>query len=103
MTRDSIRPAKPDKARLAAFRHGTINSPRTQRPLLGLFGEPPASAGGNDADADLVNNLMQLLIDLRASARKNKDFATADTIRDKLTEIGITLEDRPGGTEWTGG
>jgi cysteinyl-tRNA synthetase len=41
------------------------------------------------------------LIDVRAGARKNKDFATADTIRKRLGEIGIALEDRPDGTEWT--
>jgi cysteinyl-tRNA synthetase len=44
---------------------------------------------------------MGLLIDLRAEFRKKKDFATADQIRKRLTEIGVTLEDRPGGTEWT--
>ncbi len=33
--------------------------------------------------------------------RKAKDFATADKIRKRLVELGITLEDRPGGTEWT--
>jgi cysteinyl-tRNA synthetase len=44
--------------------------------------------------------LVELLIELRAAARKNKDFATGDRIRNRLTEIGITLEDRPGGTEW---
>jgi cysteinyl-tRNA synthetase len=41
------------------------------------------------------------LIELRAYARKKKDFSTADRIRNTLTEIGVTLEDRPGGTDWS--
>jgi cysteinyl-tRNA synthetase len=67
--------------------------------ILGLFVKPiePAAAGADDA---LLGKLVQLLIELRAAARKNKDFATGDLIRNRLTEIGITLEDRPGGTEW---
>jgi cysteinyl-tRNA synthetase len=44
---------------------------------------------------------MQLLIELRAGARAKKDFATADRVRDSLAELGVTLEDRAGGTEWT--
>ena len=52
---------------------------------------------------ELVGKLMTLLIDLRAESRKKKDFATADTIRKRLGEIGVVLEDRPGGTEWTVG
>ena len=43
---------------------------------------------------------MQLLIDLRAEARKAKNFAVGDQIRKRLTELGVTLEDRPGGTGW---
>jgi len=46
---------------------------------------------------------MPLVIELRAAARKNKNFAVADKIRDALSPIGITLEDRAGGTEWSGG
>ena len=49
----------------------------------------------------LVDRLMKLLIELRAEARKKKDFATADRIRNSLAEMGVTLEDRPGGTEWS--
>ena len=53
--------------------------------------------GGDDT---LVNGLMQLLIDLRAEARKAKNFALGDQIRKRLSEIGVTLEDRAGGTNW---
>ncbi len=46
---------------------------------------------------------MQLLIDLRADVRKAKNFALGDQIRKRLTELGVTLEDRPGGTGWQRG
>jgi cysteinyl-tRNA synthetase len=52
---------------------------------------PPSDVGG----------LMAEFIKIRAEARKKKDFATADRIRNGLTEIGVVLEDRPGGTEWS--
>jgi cysteinyl-tRNA synthetase len=41
-----------------------------------------------------------LLIELRATARKKKDFEMADCIRDSLGELGISLEDRKDGTGW---
>ena len=65
--------------------------------LFGIFREPPKKTGGDDA---LVGKLMELLIALRAEARLKKDFATADRIRNGLTEIGVTLEDRKGETGW---
>ena len=68
--------------------------------VLGLFTKPPqAKAGG--ADEGLVAQLMELVIEIRANARKAKDFATADLVRDKLTAAGIVLEDRPDGTGWS--
>ena len=51
---------------------------------LGLFRKPPQEkASGGD---DVVGKLMNLLIELRAEARKKKDFATADRIRNTLVE-----------------
>ena len=44
-----------------------------------------------------TEELIQLLIDIRASARANKDFATSDKIRDDLSEMGITLKDDKSG------
>jgi cysteinyl-tRNA synthetase len=66
--------------------------------ILGIFQEPVVAAKGGDDQ--LVGGLMQLLIDLRTEARKAKNFALGDQIRKRLTELGVTLEDRPGGTEW---
>lgn len=64
--------------------------------ILGLIPDQlPQEAGAGLDDA-----LMRILIDLRAQARKNKDWATADMIRNRLTEIGVAIEDRPEGTTW---
>jgi cysteinyl-tRNA synthetase len=66
---------------------------------LGLFRRPPAetAAAGDDA---LLGKVIELLIKVRADARKKKDFAMADAVRNGLNDIGIVLEDRPSGTEW---
>jgi cysteinyl-tRNA synthetase len=40
------------------------------------------------------------LIEQRSSARTQRDFATADRIRDELATRGILLEDRPDGVRW---
>ena len=64
--------------------------------VLGIVpDELTAEIGG-----DLVDGLVNILIHLRQQARANKDWTTADTIRDRLTELGIALEDRPDGTIW---
>jgi len=68
--------------------------------VLGLFLEPPQAAGGG-ADEGLVAKLMELVIEIRANARKGKDFATADLVRNRLGEAGVVLEDRPDGTGWS--
>ena len=50
----------------------------------------------NELDEDLIN----ALIKEREEARKKKDFSKADEIRDKLSSMGIILEDTPSGTRW---
>jgi cysteinyl-tRNA synthetase len=66
--------------------------------ILGLFSRPQAKALA--ADHSLSDGLMSLLIDLRARLRKEKNFALADDVRKRLSDLGVTLEDRPDGTRW---
>jgi len=56
-------------------------------------------AGARDVEG-VTSALVRGLVDLRADARKAKDFAQADAIRDRLAEAGIALEDGPDGTTW---
>jgi len=44
--------------------------------------------------------VMDLVLEIRMKARKNKDWATADLIRDRMKEIGIVVEDTPEGARW---
>lgn len=66
--------------------------------MLGLLWQDPevwfkGSAGDDDAE-------IEAKIQARAEAKKNKDWATADKIRNELKEQGIILEDGPSGTTW---
>lgn len=47
-----------------------------------------------------TEQLVELLIEMRNEARKNKNFEQADAIRDRLNEIGIELMDNPDGTDY---
>ncbi len=66
--------------------------------LMGVIGIDLAVEHGENGQ--ILEGLMELIIEIRQTARKNKDFTTADLIRDKLKELGIILEDTPQGTKW---
>ncbi|NWF49642.1 MAG: cysteine--tRNA ligase [Ignavibacteriaceae bacterium] len=51
-------------------------------------------------DDKLVNDLIELLITLRTEAKKNKNYQLSDTIRDRLKELGIVLQDSKEGTSY---
>jgi cysteinyl-tRNA synthetase len=63
---------------------------------LGILGCEPGAASGSA----LVGPLVELLLQQRQEARAAKDFARADEIRNKLTEIGVTVEDSAEGPRW---
>lgn len=62
--------------------------------ILGLLPEEE----NNDA---VLDNVLQVLIEMRKTARANKDWAASDQIRDQLLEAGIQLKDGADGTSWS--
>lgn len=50
---------------------------------------------------DKSSELIEMLIQLRITAKANKDFALSDQLRDDLNKMGIILKDTPKGTEWS--
>lgn len=63
---------------------------------IGIFENVEETA----ADSELVDKLMKIIVDIRQDARKNKNWAVADKIRDDLKAAGIALEDTPQGVKW---
>jgi cysteinyl-tRNA synthetase len=108
---------KGDAADLKAFERGVLVLKELSQ-ILGLFQAPPQAKQGDQGElleklqhllvelnvtqaaAATVEGTVQHLIDLRAAARKAKNFALGDQIRKRLADLGVTLEDRPGGTGW---
>jgi cysteinyl-tRNA synthetase len=57
------------------------------------------TVGGAAAEAER-NALIQILVDLRNDARKAKNFALSDQVRQRLAVLGVELKDGPTGTTW---
>jgi cysteinyl-tRNA synthetase len=67
---------------------------------LGILFEGQAPGAASEADSDLLDGLVQMLLEFRQEARQEQDWAKADAIRDRLGDIGVALEDGPEGTRW---
>lgn len=67
--------------------------------VYGILGLREEEAGGKDNA--LTTRLIETLIHLRQEAKQNQDYATADTIRDRLAAIGVILKDTKDGVEWS--
>ncbi len=63
--------------------------------ILGLQLEEQATA-----DNEITNELMDLIIQFRQAAKSERDFATADKIRDRLKELNIVIKDQKDGASW---
>ena len=64
--------------------------------VLGFKEEQRTEAGDNE----ILDNTVELLLSLRKEAKANKDWGTADKIRDKLNAIGIEIKDTKEGVDW---
>jgi cysteinyl-tRNA synthetase len=64
----------------------------------GILGIWPNSAP--QADTQVVEGLMQLILELRAGARAEKNWPVADQIRQALQTLDITVEDTPTGPHY---
>jgi cysteinyl-tRNA synthetase len=86
-----------DRARDAALQVVTMTDVLGINPL-----DPHWSAGtsGPPPEAGALGALVQAQLDARAKARAERDFATADAIRDQLTAAGVAVEDTPAGARW---
>jgi cysteinyl-tRNA synthetase len=86
-----------DPGRLEEWRSGMVVLKELTQ-ILGLFRRAPARP--QSKDEGLTAPLMDLLIQLRGQLRKEKNFKLADEIRNRLSSLGVVLEDRPDGTTW---
>jgi len=84
---------------------GTAASVRAMLDVLGIDPLDPhwATVSGHDDEklSSAVSALVAGLLERRAQARAEKDFAAADAIRDQLKAAGIELEDTPQGPQWS--
>ena len=70
--------------------------------IMGVLGilEDAWSKKKNGASSKDFEDLMQIVLDIRQEARKAKQYAIADQIRDKLGAMNIVIEDTPTGARW---
>jgi cysteinyl-tRNA synthetase len=77
------------------------------RKMLDILGVDPlantwANVGGDSQQlTEVLDHFVKQQIQKRSDAKANKDFATADSIRDELRAAGIALEDTADGARWT--
>jgi cysteinyl-tRNA synthetase len=67
--------------------------------IVGILQMDPEEFLQGDISDDFAAKIEQLIVD-RNNARKNKNYAQADRIRDELQKLNVTIEDSATGTTW---
>ena len=68
---------------------------REMASVLGLSLEEQRGSGGAEVDG-----FIELLVETRSQLRAERNWKMADSIRDRLEELGVSLEDSADGTQW---
>ena len=68
--------------------------------LFDVLGIRDDAAGGDSVNLEPYRQAVDLLLEMRRNAKVNKDWATSDLIRDKLSEFGFEVKDTKDGFEW---
>ncbi len=66
--------------------------------IVGLFQKDEKSEAGEEME--LLNKVMDIILDIRQKARQSKNFELSDSIRERLEDAGVGLEDEKGKTVW---
>ena len=72
---------------------------KTMTDILGIL-EDRWNGQKADASSQDYNDLMEAILSIRQECRAQKQYALADAIRDKLSALGITIEDSAQGARW---
>ena len=67
--------------------------------ILGMKDE--SVAGADNSKTEAYKGAVDLLLEVRAQAKSNKDWATSDLIRNKLAELGFVVKDTKDGATWS--
>ena len=69
--------------------------------ILGMRVQAEAVAAAGESDTKPFHDAVDFLLDMRRQAKADKNWAMADQIRDRLTEIGFQVKDTKDGFEWS--
>ena len=66
--------------------------------LQNVFGIDLVIDKKSDNSSELTNNLIELLLNLRSDARKERNFKLSDEIRDEMKKLGVAIKDNKDGS-----
>ncbi len=75
-------------------------SARARRMLRAMVVQLGTARAATRSSREVLAPLVELALDLRAAARRDRNFAAADLVRDRLHRAGIEVRDTPDGVEW---